>query len=290
MSDKYKKIGDALAAARRARNKSLQEASDGTRIMIKYLEAIENGQASALPSAPYFLLFARSYAQYLGIDQAIIDDIENVDRNGGPAAAESASNETIISLSPVVRRGHRRLILGLIIGVSVCLLVILGYYFKWYALFSRGSDTSAVIASSPTDHSVSRSANDINANLNISYKPYEPPAKLTLNLKTNQEVWATVIKDGDTVLNRQLAAGDTGQWQADYRFQLSLGNTAAVALTLNGAPLAPLTARGPAVTALEINQANYRQFLLPDSTAQSPIGWNSAAVRPPDGMGGSGGN
>ena len=159
-----------------------------------------------------------------------------------------------------------------------------------YTLVSPGSDSAATIAIPPADRPVSRAANDLNANLNISYKPYEPPAKLTLTLKANQEVWATVIKDGDTVLNRQLAAGDAGQWQADYRFQLSLGNTSAVALTLNGAPLTPLTARGPAVTALEINQANYRQFLLPDSTTQNHVGWNSEAIRPPDSTEGSGGD
>ena len=70
MSDKYVEIGEILAAARREQGKTLKDASESTKIMENYLTAIETGDPGSLPSVAYFLLFARSYAQYLGIDPA----------------------------------------------------------------------------------------------------------------------------------------------------------------------------------------------------------------------------
>ena len=81
MSDRFKKIGEILAAARMEQNKSLKEAAEITKIKESYLEAVEAGNPDGLPSTTYFNLFARSYAQYLGIDPALFDEFEELDQN-----------------------------------------------------------------------------------------------------------------------------------------------------------------------------------------------------------------
>jgi hypothetical protein len=86
-----------------------------------------------------------------------------------------------------------------------------------------------------------------------------------LGLWARQSVGVVLLRDGDTVLNRRLQAGEQGRWEAGYRFTLSADAPAALSLAINDQAALPLTGIGPAVVNLEINQANYRQFLPPDT-------------------------
>ena len=64
-------IGQRLREAREARELTLEEAAQATRIRIKYLEALEAGDYSAMTpvQAQGFL---RNYARYLGLDIALL--------------------------------------------------------------------------------------------------------------------------------------------------------------------------------------------------------------------------
>ncbi len=104
----------------------------------------------------------------------------------------------------------------------------------------------------------------------ITITPYKPPEKLDLHLRARQDVWVVVARDGDTVMNRQLSAGEERRWQADYRFVLTVGISTAVELTLNGTRLAPLADRAQTIAGLEINQVNYWDF-YPDESAEDEI-------------------
>ena len=63
-----KEVGSELSEARAARGRSVADASTSLRLVPAYIEAIERGDMSALPSAPYVVGYVRSYANYLGID------------------------------------------------------------------------------------------------------------------------------------------------------------------------------------------------------------------------------
>ncbi|MHA1570862.1 MAG: helix-turn-helix domain-containing protein, partial [Alphaproteobacteria bacterium] len=58
-------VGIALAHARRAKDKSIEQAAVRLRIKAAFLEALEAGDAQALPGHVYALGFVRSYAEYL---------------------------------------------------------------------------------------------------------------------------------------------------------------------------------------------------------------------------------
>jgi transcriptional regulator with XRE-family HTH domain len=61
-------LGERLRAAREKRALSLEEAERQTRIRAKFLEALESGDISVLPSATHAKGFLRNYAQFLGMD------------------------------------------------------------------------------------------------------------------------------------------------------------------------------------------------------------------------------
>jgi hypothetical protein len=61
-------LGDMLRQARESRAMSLQEVEQHTRIRVKFLEALESGDLSVLPSPIHAKGFLRNYAQFLHLD------------------------------------------------------------------------------------------------------------------------------------------------------------------------------------------------------------------------------
>ena len=67
-------IGHILREARENKGLSLEEAQAKTRISVRYLTALENGQYSALPTPVHTRGFLRNYARFLGLDpQPLLD-------------------------------------------------------------------------------------------------------------------------------------------------------------------------------------------------------------------------
>jgi len=78
-----KKLGEFLRAEREARGISLEQISADTRISLKMLQAIEEGNVKHLPAPVFVKGFLKSYAQRIGLDpeEVIIgyqDGIENL--------------------------------------------------------------------------------------------------------------------------------------------------------------------------------------------------------------------
>ncbi len=72
-------IGQRLREARLARSLSLEEAAQATRIRVRFLVAMEEGDYEALPSAAQARGFLRAYAGYLGLDpKPLLEDLGQV--------------------------------------------------------------------------------------------------------------------------------------------------------------------------------------------------------------------
>ena len=67
-------IGSTLREARVRRKLTLQQAEEDTKIRVKYLQAMENEDFDLMPGQAYIKGFLQTYAQYLGLDPAIILD------------------------------------------------------------------------------------------------------------------------------------------------------------------------------------------------------------------------
>ena len=61
-------LGDYLKEAREKLNLSIEKISEDTRIMSKFIEAIEKEEFTAFPGEAYLVGFLKSYSEYLGID------------------------------------------------------------------------------------------------------------------------------------------------------------------------------------------------------------------------------
>lgn len=61
-------IGTRLREAREKRQLSLQQASETTKVRAHYLQALENDDLSAMPSAAQARGFLRIYAEFLGLE------------------------------------------------------------------------------------------------------------------------------------------------------------------------------------------------------------------------------
>lgn len=65
-------LGEKLKKIRGDRRLSLNEISRNTKIQVKYLEYLENGEYNKLPAQVYVKGFLRSYAEFLGADEQLL--------------------------------------------------------------------------------------------------------------------------------------------------------------------------------------------------------------------------
>ncbi len=90
-----KTVGQKLRHAREAMGASIEEASGATRIRAYYIEALEKGDFSALPSPVQVRGFLRAYAKYLDLEaEDLFADLEAHARDlaEAPKAAKSESS------------------------------------------------------------------------------------------------------------------------------------------------------------------------------------------------------
>ena len=70
-------LGEKLKKIRSDRRLSLNEISSNTKIQVKYLEYLENGDYDKLPAQVYVKGFLRSYAEFLGSDEHFLIRLYN---------------------------------------------------------------------------------------------------------------------------------------------------------------------------------------------------------------------
>ncbi len=113
-----RKLGAAFAAARAARQLSVEQATAATRITRRFLLAIEAGDFDQLPKGLFRRSFIRSYAQYLGLDEATavasflaatnLQDVAPVSSAASPAPSGRRGGRLITLAAPVQTRVARR--------------------------------------------------------------------------------------------------------------------------------------------------------------------------------------
>src|SRR5690242_6312205 len=103
-------LGSELRAAREARDLTLDQAEQQTRIRVKYLEALEEGNYGILPSAVQARGFLRYYARFLNLDADLVvgryDALQGGRRRRRAAPAVSVEDPTISSPSRRTREMH----------------------------------------------------------------------------------------------------------------------------------------------------------------------------------------
>jgi len=95
-------LGQILRQARENKGLSLEEAFEQTRINAAYLEALENGDYSVLPSPTHAKGFLRNYARFLGLDPKPLLDRYSQSQTQQPRveSRQQLAEETTTPLPP----------------------------------------------------------------------------------------------------------------------------------------------------------------------------------------------
>ncbi|HEX2963961.1 MAG TPA: RodZ domain-containing protein [Ignavibacteriales bacterium] len=256
-----RKLAEELKENRLKQEITLQQMFVKTRISIKYLEAIENGNFEVLPEV-YLKAFIKSYAAAVGMDEeAVIRKFEAA--KGGHEYQERQEEEThhaqreerppqqpkrpkkeyhsIDTSAPLSeddslsqQSGRGNLIVA---GIGILLfIVIVAAYFMFFHHSSKEivtekpyeeyiennkPKTDSLAATAPTQTAPQSASND----------------SLTLKVKTKDLTWVKITADSTHVSEFNLQPNTEKDIKARRNFKVILGNSGAVELMLNNNPL-----------------------------------------------------
>lgn len=190
-----KTAGERLRAARQAQRLDLADIAQRTRVPIRHLQAIEDGDYSGLPTPTYAIGFARSYARAVGEDEvAIAREVRGRAEVGTPRKPEYVPYATD---EPARTPSGGVMLAGIALAVLIAILAGL-----WYGtdLFRGGSaDTPAA------------ATNDgfVPATVDAAPAAAPTPAAAQVTLVAKGEVWVRVYDAANTtLLQRTLAPGE----------------------------------------------------------------------------------
>jgi transcriptional regulator with XRE-family HTH domain len=252
-------IGERLRKAREASELTLEDVANRTRIPVRHLQNIENGEWESLPAPTYAIGFARSYANVVGLNGSEIG-VELREEIGAGAHRPAATTAYYEPADPA-RVPPRSLAL---VAGAIALLLIIGYaVWRSGAVDDSAVDPAEVVAAeAPPEEALPATGGGTAA-------PVAPAATGPVTLTATEEVWLRVYEQGgEKLLEKIMTPGEryvvpttakqplilTGRPNA---LRVTVGNTEIPALgpaerTISDVSLAPadLLARlGPATGA-----------------------------------------
>jgi cytoskeleton protein RodZ len=274
-------LGTILQETREARNLTLEDVAQVTRIRVRYLEALEEGRYDVLPTPVHVRGFLRNYAIFLNLDpepliarynasRKVVRDIpvsKQVRPELGRAAPQPPETlEDELQPEPVFFRP-----LGsnlqtpawfsgdILIGIFV-IVILLGFIGFAGARFllpaitqARATETleatTETVTPEPTDSPPAVVALATEPAVQLTDEPTRPLilSDLQLDVTVVERSWLKVIVDGETVQEGMVRPGDLFSWQGNDQVNLVTGNGAGIEATLNGQPLGALGGRGEVV-------------------------------------------
>ena len=264
-------LGERFREAREARGISITEASTATRILPRYLQAIEAGDVASLPGDVYARGFIRNYAQLLGLPAEEMIALYRQER-GEPTSR--------IKVAPVAVPPRTRscLVPSFFVTFFTVLLLLAGVYF---VLSSTGmlaqrreevaGTTPTAVPPTPTPWATPTSPPpgttesplppaptvapiggvaetpppgapiDPNATPAPPAPSAAPEAPVVVQVTVlanppSQGSWFTVTQDGAPAFNALMRPGDSQTWRAQNEVFLNIGDTSVVQLLINGQP------------------------------------------------------
>lgn len=111
-------VGEQFRQAREAQGVILEQVGEITKIRVRYLEALEQGNYGVLPGEFYTMAFLRSYARFLNLDAAALVNSyrETMNAIEQPDDAEAKETGFRPKGQPQVRR-------SLLVVLAICALI-----------------------------------------------------------------------------------------------------------------------------------------------------------------------
>jgi cytoskeleton protein RodZ len=249
-------LGPDLRSAREAKGISLEEIAAATRISLRYLKALEEGDLTSFPSEFFARSVVRSYAKAVGLDEK--DALERYRALG----LKTGSGRKPLGEAPqrliVAKAGHPYLMNAAFFLFGIAIIALTLFVF----LKNRGERPLA----SPT-----AAQTEAPSSLPVQV-PIKPPAAevaapapdkiqgLRLDLAFSESTWIQVFADGAVKLDGIEASGASVRIEARSELLIHLGNAGGVSGVLNGKPLKPFGRSGAVVKNIRVTPANLGDF------------------------------
>ncbi|MCK4463116.1 MAG: DUF4115 domain-containing protein [Candidatus Omnitrophica bacterium] len=215
-----REIGELLKNARTKKGLTIEKAYKKTRIHPGILRALEEGRVENLLNKIYIKGFLKKYSEFLGLDKDFI--VREYARN--------LQDETEQKLYIDKDQPPKDIIKYLNIGLSVLAVIL----FIVFASISISKMKSFFLnrAKKISTHLIAKK--DITTKKPIENSAVTPASsKVSLSVKSFENVWIRVKKDGDIVFNGVLPKGSRESWVSDKRFDLRVGKLEALSFTVD---------------------------------------------------------
>lgn len=272
-------IGGRLRRAREQRGLSLRDASKRTKLAIFMLEAIERNDFECLPGGMFRKAYVRTLAAEVGLNPEELANEYGAQFEPPLPPEDEAPPQPALSLPLDRYLRPSRSPLWSLVGLAA-----LGC--GWF-LFRPGPvslevpeeppDVQLVMAGVPLGASPTMSSDRFEAPLPVAIA-VEPRAPLRLEMRISGPCWIAADADGDRVVYRLVAQGESVVLEAQHTISLRVGNAGAVTLWINGAPGRSLGREGE-VADLQVTTDNV-DSLRQDTVVTASRGGPSRPSRP----------
>jgi cytoskeletal protein RodZ len=246
-------FGENLKRQRELRGVTLREIADGTKISLRFLQALEEDRNDVLPGGLFPRAFVKQYALFVGLDPERTAAEYVAARSDAPHEGRSAARPPRrLPVSP----GH-----AFLTAVAVVAAVL---------ILRRGGDreeprpepTPAPVTAAPAVLPTDR----------VYPAPTAAAApagdSLVLTMTAEQDCWVEVRADGETVVNRVLAPGESETLEAHGEIVLSVGNAGGLSIRVNDRPALPLGRSGEVRKNIVITRQNLPSLVEPAGGAE----------------------
>ncbi|MCX9148642.1 helix-turn-helix domain-containing protein, partial [Erythrobacter sp. WG] len=237
--------GEALRTAREALRLDLPHIAAETRIPLRHLQAIEDGQFDALPSRAYAIGFARTFAKAVGLDPAEITDAVRAELADGPMRRTVAA--------PGMEPGDPARLpssgLAWAAGGAVLILAI-GAFAFYRTHFGAGAEPGSLL---PPEPAATATAPVAAAPAPTAAAP-SGPVVLTA---TQDGIWVRLYEEGgERLTERTLARGETLEVPPAARDpRINTGRPDALDITVGGQAVARLAERAQTIAGAPVSAA-----------------------------------
>ncbi|KXG76906.1 Cytoskeleton protein RodZ [Fervidicola ferrireducens] len=248
-----KELGDYLKNLRLKKNISLEEINQETKIRIKYLNAIEEGNFDAIPGGEVYLKgFLKNYAEAVGINSNEI--LKKYKEISAPKSQEFQQENTAV-------KKDRRLIIDeerpkskvpkiplLLVGLVFVIALTTLSFLKTQPDTSLEPPKTTVNSDLPSENDTSPTleteeerkeellnqislASDDGRNITYTVSGNSINVKFEV---INDRCWIRVNSDGIVTFEGTLNKGESKSFEAKNKLTIKIGNPPVVKVTLNG--------------------------------------------------------
>jgi cytoskeletal protein RodZ len=245
-------LGQELKRERELRAVSLKDIADETKILKRYLQALEDDKPELLPGQFFIKSVLRAYSKCIGLDENyFVNKYHEVILM--KSEAEESNRKSL--LAAPLERPRPRSKAARFAAAAAILLVVVGILTAVYAFIIRpAKDNRPEIKGSATVTAEPIRLAPPVVPPDAEVKPQAPETGLLLELAFTADTWIRLAADGQVQLDGIKKPGERATCRAKEEFVIQIGNAGGLTYTLNGRPGKPFGAPGAVMTNIRINR------------------------------------